>query len=353
LKIGLTIGYSGARMVLPMEEIALAERLGFDSVWTAEAYGSDAFTPLAFIAARTRRIRLGTAIAQLAARTPANCAMIAQTLDALAGEGRVVVGLGASGPQIVEGWYGQPWGNTTARIRDYVSIMRKILRRERPVEHAGAEISLPYVGPGTTGLGKPLKSILHGNPRIPIMLGTSTPANIRLTGELADGWLSMHVTPETLPRYMPTLIDGMGKRTDGKRLDQFEIVAFVGVFLTDDIRAAVNRERAQVALYVGGMGSKEKNYHKRAMIERGFVAEADRIQELYLAGHKEEAAAAVPEAYIDETRLIGQPARIKERLRRWREAGFTLLLARIEDMSAGALEEFADIGREYLDHASG
>jgi F420-dependent oxidoreductase-like protein len=325
VKLALDIGYSGARMALPMEKILLAEKLGFDSLWTAEAYGSDAITPLAYVGALTRKLRLATGIAQLAARTPANLAMTAQTLDALAGEGRMIVGLGVSGPQIVEGWYGQPWGNPADRIRDYVAIMKKIWRREAPVTHDGPEIQLPYTGPGSTGLGKPLKSILHGNPNIPVMLGTSTPGNIRLTGEIADGWLSMHVTPEMLPAKLKTLGEGLAKRADGKTLKDLEIVANLGVVIAEDVRAAMLNDRKMIALYVGGMGAKEQNFHKKAMVERGFAAEAERIQELFLAGRKQEAEEAVPDEYLDQGALYGPPTRIKARFGAWRDAGFTTL----------------------------
>jgi F420-dependent oxidoreductase-like protein len=325
VKLGIDIGYSSARMALPMDKILLAEKLGFDSLWSAEAYGSDAITPLAYVGALTQRIRLATGIAQLAARTPANLAMTAQTLDALAGEGRMVVGLGVSGPQIVEGWYGQPWGKPVDRIRDYVAIMKKIWRREEPVTHDGPEIQLPYTGPGATGLGKPLKSILHGNPDIPVMLGTNTPASLRLTGEIADGWVSMHVTPDTLAGKLASIAQGVAKRTDGKALKDLEIVSNLRIVVGDDVRAGMDEARKFTALYVGGMGAKDVNFHKQAMVDRGYAAEADRIQELYLSGRKAEAEAAVPEDFLDEGALYGPPARIRERFPRWRDAGFTLL----------------------------
>jgi F420-dependent oxidoreductase-like protein len=343
MKLGLDIGYSGAQMALPIDKIVRAEELGFDSVWTAESYGSDVFSPLAYIAGRTQRIRLCTGIAQLAARTPANCAMTAQTIDAMAGKGRMVVGLGVSGPQIVEGWYGQPWGKPAARIRDYVAILRKIWRREAPVTHDGAEISLPYTGPGSSGLAKPLKSILHGNPDIPIMLGTSTPGNVRLTGEIADGWLSMHVTPAGVAAKLKLLEEGIAKRSDGKRLADFEIAANTQLILTDDVRAALDKVKPHIALYVGGMGAQGKNFHNEAMVERGFAAEAARIQELFLAGRKEEAAAAVPDEYIDEAGMIGPEARIAERFARWRDAGFTLV--RLGNPDLPAMEAIARIAR--------
>jgi F420-dependent oxidoreductase-like protein len=344
MKLGLELGYSGAKMALPMEMILKAEELGFDSVWTAEAYGSDAFSPLAFIAAKTSRIRLCTGIAQLAARTPANCAMTAQTIEELAGRGRVVVGLGVSGPQIVEGWYGQPWGKPATRIRDYVAIMRKIWARQEPVTHNGAEIALPYTGPGSSGISKPLKSILHGNPDIPVMLGTSTPGNIRLTGEIADGWLSMHVTPSSAAPKIKLLEEGLAKRSDGKTLAGFEVATFAQLILTDNVRTALDAIKPHIALYVGGMGAQGKNFHNDAMVERGFAAEAARIQELYLAGKKDEAAATVPDEFIDDGGLIGDEARISERFALWRDAGFTLL--RLQVSSVAAMEAVARIAKK-------
>ncbi len=344
MKIGLDLHYSGAKMALPMDKVLLAEELGFDCVWTAEAYGSDALTPLAYIAALTKRIRLATGIAQLAARTPANLAMSAQTLDALAGEGRVVIGLGVSGPQIVEGWYGQPWGKPVARMRDYVTIMKKIWRREGPVTHDGSEIRLPYQGEGSSGLGKPLKSILHGNPGIPVLLGTATPAPLRLTGEIADGWASMHVTPGSVGPKLKLLEEGVAKRTDRKTLADLEIVATTGVTLTDNVKEALDKARPMIALYVGGMGAEGKNFHKQAMVDRGFAVEADRIEELFRAGRKDEAAAAVPDEYLDEGGLIGSPDRIRERFVRWRDAGFTLL--RLSIGSEEAMRVVAGIAKQ-------
>jgi F420-dependent oxidoreductase-like protein len=344
MKLGFDTNYSGARMELAIKAIQRAEELGFDSVWASESYGSDAITPLAYIAAHTKKIRLGTGVAQLAARTPANLAMCAQTIDALAGEGRMIVGVGVSGPQIVEGWYGQPWGKPNARLRDYVTIMRKILKREEPVTHAGPEIALPYIGPGAIGLGKPLKSILHGHPNIPIMLGASKPANLRLTGEICDGWISMHVIPDTLPPYLSLLEEGIVKRTDGKTLADFEIVASVGVVIADDLKAAFAGFRRAIALYVGGMGARNMNFHKDTMVERGFGEAAERIQELFLAGRKEEAEAAVPDDYMDSSMLVGPPARIKERFGRWRDSAFTTL--RIVNPSEDVMELMSKIARE-------
>jgi F420-dependent oxidoreductase-like protein len=324
MKLGISIGHAGAKLHIPMDLILKAEAAGFDAVWSSETYSSDAMTPLAFIGAHTKKIRLGTGIAQLAARTPANLAMSAQTIDAMCGEGRMIVGLGVSGPQIVEGWYGQPWGKPNTRIRDYVAIMKKIFKREGPVRHDGKEIQLPYTGPGSSGLGKPLKSILHGNPNIPIMLGTATPMNIRMTAEIADGWIGMHLAPESVKtKWLPLVKEGLAKRTDGKTLADFEIRGTLVVQMVDDVRAALDAAKPGIALYAGGMGAKSKNFHKDAMVDRGYGDAAERIQELFLAGHKEEAAAAVPDEYIDDEGLIGSPERIKERWKRWRDSGVT------------------------------
>ena len=326
MKLPLMLGYSGARLDIPVKLVQRAEELGFHSVWTAEAYGSDAITPLAYLAAVTSRIKLGTSIMQLAARTPANCAMTAATLDALAGGDRFIAGIGVSGPQIVEGWYGQPWGRPYYRIKDYVTIMKAILHREGPVSHDGKEISLPFTGTGSAGMGKPLKSILHTNPNIPIYLGTGNEATVRLTAEIADGWLPHGFIPGSMPEYLPWLEQGFARAGGGKSLDNFEIMALAKVDVDNDVQAALDRQKADVALYVGGMGHKDKNFHKDNMTRRGFGEAADRIQELFLAGRKVEAVATVPDEWIDVKSLVGPPARIKQRYRAWEDSGATGLV---------------------------
>jgi F420-dependent oxidoreductase-like protein len=323
MKLGLNIGYSDACMRLPVERIQLAERLGFDSVWTAEAYGSDAITPLAYLAAVTERIRLGTGVMQLAARTPATAAMQIGTLDELAGRGRAIAGLGVSGPQIVEGWYGEPWGRPYWRIRDYVAIMRKIFARQAPVTHQGREISLPYTGEGALGIGKPLKSILHMNPDIPIWLGTGTETNVKLTAQIADGWLPLGFVPGSMKIYRPWLEEGFRRAGGGKSFEDFEIQGATGVLITDDVRAGLQAMKPTIALYVGGMGHRNKNFHNDMMARRGYPEAAARIQELYLAGRKQEAIEAVPDEYCDEGTLIGPPARIESRFRAWQDSGVT------------------------------
>ena len=324
MKLGLMLGYSGAEMNLPVERVQRAEALGFDSVWTAEAYGSDATSPLAFLAAVTKRIRLGTSIMQLAGRTPAMAAMQAATIDALAGGNRFVAGLGVSGPQIVEGWYGQPWGKPYWRLRDYVAIMRKVFEREEGLTHAGHEISLPYEGEGAMGIGKPLKSILHMNPKIPIWLGTGTESNVKLTAEIADGWFPLSFVPGMMDFYRPWLDEGFRRAGGGKSLSDFEIQPGVSVVVTDDIENALGRMKPGIALYVGGMGHRDKNFHNDMMVRRGYPEAAEKIQELFLAGHKREAIAAVPNDYCDEAALVGPPERIRERYQKeWESSGAT------------------------------
>jgi len=330
MKTGIFIGYSGAHRDLPIRRIQRAEELGFDSVWTAESYGSDAMTPLAHIGALTSKIKLATGIAQIAARTPANLAMCAQTIDDMF-EGRMILGLGVSGPQIVEGWYGQPWGKPADRLRDTVQIVQKILRRDGPVTHEGREISLPYTGPGSSGLAKPLKSILHGNPNIPIMLGTSTNENIRMTAEIADGWVSMSWYPGALKRFGPLIEQGLARRTDGRTLKDFRIVAINSIYVADDVRTAMDAAKGPIALFAGGMGAKTKNYHKERMASAGFAEAAERVQELFLAGRKDEAVQAVPDEYVDLIALAGPPERIKQKWKDWEDSGLDSLVLGIHD----------------------
>jgi F420-dependent oxidoreductase-like protein len=321
MKLGLSIGYSRAHLDIPVKLVQRAEELGYDSVWTAEAYGSDAVTPLAYLAALTKRIKLGTGIMQLAARTPANAAMSAATVDAMAGGGRFIAGLGVSGPQIVEGWYGQPWGKPYYRMKDYVAIMRKIFKREGPVSHDGKEIALPYTGPGSVGLGKPLKSILHMNPDIPIYLATGNESTVKLTAEIADGWLPMGFIPGAMDEYRPWLEEGFRRAGNGKSMKDFSVIASVHVDVGNDVKASLAKLKPEVALYVGGMGHKTKNFHNDIMVRRGFGDAAQRIQELYLAHRKDEAIAAVPDEWVDMKSLVGPPARIRERYRAWEDCG--------------------------------
>jgi len=329
MKLGLYLGYSGARMELPVESVLEAERLGWDSVWTAEAYGSDAVTPLAYLAALTSRIKLGTAIMQIPARTPAMTAMTAMTLDALSG-GRMLVGLGLSGPQVVEGWHGQPYGKPAARLREYVAILRKIWARDEPVEFHGEEYNLPYTGPGATGLGKPLKSILHGR-NMPIYLATLGPNNIRLTAQIADGWIPAFFSPYRMDVFRPDLEAGFARAGGGKSMKDFDIVATCNVVITDDVKAGLQAVKPGIALYVGGMGARQKNFYNELMQRYGYAEAAALIQELYLAGRKAEAEAAVPDELADEMSLIGPVERIRERYRAWEDSGVGTLLVSNRD----------------------
>ena len=346
MKLGLGLGASGAKLALPMDAILLAEKLGYDSVWAGEAYGSDAMTPLAYIAARTERIRLGTAIMQIAGRAPAMCAMQAQTVDALAGGNRMIAGLGVSGPQIVEGWYGEPWGTPYYRLRDYMQIMLKIFAREGPVTYDGREIKLPYPkdAPGSSGLGKPLMSVLHPNPTLPIWLGAGGDAMVRLSAELGQGIFPLRFAPSAFGRLGSLLLEGFERAGGGKGWDSFEIQAAVHVVLTDDRRSALDAQKPGLALYVGGMGARGKNYHNDAMAAAGFPEEAKKIQDLFLAGKKQEAAAAVPDAYVETGALIGSAEEIRDGYQAWARCGITGLTAMTSDPAA--LELLADLAAE-------
>ncbi len=330
MKLGLGLDlYRGASLDVPVERVRTAEALGFHSVWTAEAYGCDALSPLAYLAALTSRIKLATGVVQLAARPPATLAMHAMTIDALAGGDRLILGIGVSGPQVVEGWYGQPWGRPNARLRDYITIIRKVLRRE-PLTHDGPEISLPYRGAGALGQGKALRSIFHANPSIPIWLAAGGAANTALAAELCDGWLPMGFGPNGLAVHGDALRAGFARRTDGRTLAGFEVFSGCSVEITDDVRAAIEARKPLAAMYVGGMGTLTHNFHRDAMARRGFPAAAARIQELWLAGRKDEAVAAVPDEYIEQGALIGSPARIRQRWEdeRWEGRGLTGLIVR-------------------------
>ncbi len=339
MKVATGIGYSGASMRIDMDFVHEVERLGYDSIWTAEAYGSDAVTPLAYIAALTTRIKLGTSIMQIPGRTPAMCAMTMSTLDAISG-GRALVGLGLSGPQVVEGWHGVPYGKPAARTREYVEILRKIWAREEPVEYHGQEYQLPYTGPGATGLGKPLKSILHGR-QLPVYLATMGPINIRNTAELADGWLPIWFSPKRMHLFRPSLEEGFKRAGHGKSYKDFDIAAGCTVAIGDDVQALLAMQKPNIALYVGGMGAKEKNFHNEMAVKYGYGEAAAKIQELYLSGRKQEATEAVPDELVDEMSLVGPVARIKERFKAWEDAGVTTMMVQSRQREALAL--MADI----------
>jgi len=339
MRLGLNLGHSGARVVLDVQRVQEAERLGYHSVWAAEAYGSDAVTPLAWLGAVTYRIRLGTAIMQVAARTPAATAMTAMTLDALSGH-RFLLGLGVSGPQVVEGWHGQPFGKPLGKTREYVSIVRAILEREKPLVHAGEHYQVPYAGPGATGLGKPLRSILHARPDIPIYLAAIGPKNVALAAEIADGWLPVFFSPARMAIFRTALDEGFA-RAPRQRREPFDIAPTVPVVVGPDPAACLAQVKPRLALYVGGMGARGRNFYYDLACRYGYEAEAARVQELYLGGRRDEAIAAVPDALVDEIALCGPRERIRERLALWREAGATTLI--VATAQPEALRLMADL----------
>jgi F420-dependent oxidoreductase-like protein len=319
MRLGLLTGYSGRKISIPMDAIKHAEKLGYDSVWTSEAYGSDAVSPAAWILANTSKIRVGTAIMQMPARTPAMAAMTAMTLAQLSGD-RFIIGVGASGPQVVEGWHGVPYGRPVTRLKEYVQVMKQIFARGDALSFDGKEYQIPYRGPGSTGLGKPLKSIVHCDRPIPIYAATLTPAGVQAAAEVADGFFPVWMDPDQYHVFQEPIEKGF-KAAGGKTLKQFDIAPFVAAAMGDDVKACMAPLRDHMALYIGGMGAKDKNFYNDYATRLGFGDAARKIQDLYLAGRKEEAAAAVPDALVDACHLVGPAARIRDRAQRWIEAG--------------------------------
>jgi F420-dependent oxidoreductase-like protein len=332
MRFGLNVGYSGARLSIDMNLVHEAERLGFHSVWTAEAYGSDAVTPLAWIGGQTTKIHLGSAIMQMPARTPAMTASTATSLDQLSG-GRFLLGLGVSGPQVVEGWHGLPFGKPLVKTREYVSIVRKIWQRAEPLEHVGAHYQIPYRGPDATGLGKPLRSILHGR-QIPIYIAAIGPKSVEQAAEIADGWLPVWYSPYRTRVYKGTLEAGFERAGGGKSLATFDVAPTVMVLQGDDVQACLDFVKPMLALYIGGMGARGKNFYNDLACRYGFEADARKIQDLYLDGKKAEAAAAVPNELADEVSLVGPAARIRDRLGAWRESGVTTMICGLRQPEA-------------------
>ena len=324
MRLGLNLGYWSSG---PADTVALAleaERAAFHSLWTAEAYGSDAVTALTWLAAKTERINCGTAIMQMPARTPAMTAMTAATLDLLTG-GRFLLGIGASGPQVVEGWHGVVYGKLLTRTREYVDILRMILKREQPVEYHGEYYDIPVRG--GTGLGKPLKLIIHPlRPNIPIYLAAIGPRNVALAAEVADGWLPVFFSPHRVSVFRTSLDEGFARRTDGRTLNDFDIAPTVSVVLGDDVNACRAQVKPNLALYIGGMGARGKNFYNDLACRYGYEDAAKRIQDFYLSGKKNEAIAAVPDELVDEVALCGPRERIKDQLAAWREAGVKTLI---------------------------
>ena len=337
MKLGLNTGYwAGGPPPGVTEAIAEAERLGFDSVWTAEAYGSDCLTPLAWWGASTERIKLGTAIVQMSARQPAATAMAAMTMDHLSG-GRFVLGLGVSGPQVVEGWYGMPFAKPLARTREYIGILRDIWARQGPVTNDGEHYTLPL--PDGTGLGKPLKSSIHPvREDIPIFLGAEGPKNIALAAELCDGWLAMLFSPGE-SYFTEALAEGFAKPGARRGADDFEVVATVPFIVSDDVEQAADALRPFYALYFGGMGAKGRNFHANVPIRMGYEEMVEKVQDLYLDGKKDEAAAAIPQELIERLSLIGPPDKIRHDLEPWRESIVTTLLVAGDAATARAAAE--------------
>lgn len=331
MRLGIMLGYAGRRIELPIELVQEADRLGVYALWTAEAYGSDAVSPLAWLGALTQNIKLGTAIMQMPGRTPANAAMTAMSLNQLS-HGRFLMGLGLSGPQVVEGWHGQSYAQPLLRTREYVNIVRQILRREERLVFDGRHYQIPYRGDDATGLGKPLKSTLEAAPDIPIYLAAIGPKNVELAAEIADGWLPIFFSPQKYDNiYKPHIEAGFAK-AGGKSLANFDIAPTVSVVINDNMDICYNMLRPFLALYIGGMGARGRNFYNDLAGRYGYEAEAAEIQDLYLAGKQGEAMMKVPAGLIDEVALVGPRERVKERLALWRNSPVTTMNITVFDV---------------------
>ena len=330
MKLAITLRVSPSSGI-DMETVSEAERLGYEAVWCGEAYGTDAVSPVAWVLAQTKKIKAGTSIMQMPARTPACAAMTAMTLQALSGN-RFLCGIGPSGPQVVEGWHGVPFGKPLQRTREYIAIIRQVLERKAPLEYQGEHYQIPYTGAGASGLGKPLRSIIHGDPSLKIYTAAIAPAGLRTAGEVADGTLPFFMSPAKPEAITAPVLEGIAKAGNGKTLADFDIAPYVRVAMGDDLAASRDAIRPQLALYIGGMGARSKNYYNDLARRFGYEAAAAEIQDHYLAGRRKEAEAAVPDALIDETSLVGPKERIRDRLAAWKELARdhrvgTLLLA--------------------------
>lgn len=333
MRLGINVGYFGTALADDTSLITDAEALGYDSVWTAEAYGSDAVVPLAFLAARTERIKLGAGILQMPARTPAMTAMTAATLDVMSG-GRLLLGLGVSGPQVVEGWHGRPYGKPLGVTREYVDIVRRALDREAPLTADGAYYQLPYTGEGSSGLGKPLKLMLRPRSDIPIYLAAIGPNNVRLTAEIADGWLPIFYSPEqTDAIYRPVIEEGFAASGEPEKAQRFDVAPTVFASISDDLDKARLEAKPTLALYIGGMGARGKNFYNDLAGRYGYEEAAAEIQDLYLDGKKMEATMAVPDALVDEISLVGPAERVADRLEAWKGSGVTTLIISSTDQT--------------------
>ena len=319
MRLGMLLKYNGATGGPDMETVLEAERLGFESVWSGESWGVDTVTPLTWVLAQTTKLKAGAGIMQMSARTPACAAMTMMTLNAMSG-GRFLMGIGPSGPQVIEGWHGEAYGKPLMRTREYIAILRKILAREEPLMHEGEHYQVPYQGEGSTGLGKPLKSILHGDPASPIYTASFSPAGLRTAGEVADGTLPIYMSPEQSSLITSHVEDGMAKAGNGKTLADFDISPYVRVAMGDDLEACRDKIRPELALYIGGMGAREKNFYNDYAKRLGYEDAAREIQDNFLGGRRKEAAAAVPDALVDELCLVGPADRIKDRVQAWKQA---------------------------------
>ncbi|WP_432837493.1 LLM class F420-dependent oxidoreductase [Dactylosporangium sp. CA-092794] len=322
MRLGISLGYAGSPAPELAGAIAGAQRLGYESIWASEAYGADALTPLSWYGSAAPGMRLGTAIVQMSARTPTATAMAAMTLDHLSG-GRAVLGLGVSGPQVVEGWYGQPYRQPLARTREYVDVVRRVVRRE-VVETSGAHYPVPL--PGGTGLGKPLRSTIHPlRPRIPILLAAEGPKNVALAAEIADGWIPLFYCPYDDALYRESLREGFARRDGGAPAD-FEVACLVSVEFADDVEEAADRVRPMLALYIGGMGARGANFHYEVFARMGFEEQCVKIQDAYLAGRRADAIAAVTTPMVERVALVGPPAKVADELAAWKDSLVTTML---------------------------
>jgi F420-dependent oxidoreductase-like protein len=327
MKLGLQLGYWGANAPTDHAElVAAAEEAGFDTVFTAEAWGSDAYTPLAWWGRETTRMRLGTSVIQLSARTPTACAMAALTLGHLSG-GRHILGLGVSGPQVVEGWYGQKFPKPLARTREYVDILRQVWAREAPVRSAGPHYPLPLTGEGTTGLGKNLKPITHPlRADIPIMLGAEGPKNVALAAEICDGWLPIFYSPRIADMYNEWLDEGFARPGARRTRETFEICATAQVVITDDRPAIMELMKPHLALYMGGMGAEDTNFHADVYRRMGYADVVDEVTALFRSDRKDQAAAVIPDELVDDSAIVGNLDYVREQIKAWEAAGVTMMV---------------------------
>lgn len=341
MKLGLSLGYTGNDDPADQAaQVALAEELGFDSLWSAEAYGSDAFTPLAWHGSMTSRLRLGTAIVQMSARTPTATAMAAMTLDRYSG-GRAVIGLGVSGPQVVEGWYGQPFRRPLARTREYIDVLRQVMAREK-VAHDGAQLQIPYAGDGSTGLGKSLRSTMRPlRDEIPLLLAAEGPKNIALAAEIADGWLPLFYTPRLADTYNAWLDEGFNRPGARRSREDFEICATAQIVITDDVEATYAAIKPFLALYMGGMGSEDTNFHAEVYRRAGYGELVDEVTRLFRSDRKEEAAAIIPDEVVRDAAIVGDAAFVKEQIGEWEKAGVTSML--VSPRNVAELERLAEL----------